>query len=47
MMKKVWMLSQKYNKNIYFTIDAGPNLILLFEKIDEEIVKKPFQKFVS
>jgi diphosphomevalonate decarboxylase len=44
MIEKVWMLRQKYNKNVYFTIDAGPNLILLFEKNDEEIVKKTFPK---
>ena len=42
MMKKVWELREEHNKNIYFTIDAGPNLVLIFEEKDEDVVKKNF-----
>jgi diphosphomevalonate decarboxylase len=42
-MKKIWKLRED-GLNIYFTMDAGPNLKVLFLKKDTAAVKKAFPK---
>lgn len=40
-MNKVWKLRKQHNQ-IYFTMDAGSNLVLIFEEKDTQIVKGNF-----
>ncbi|MFC1854588.1 diphosphomevalonate decarboxylase [Candidatus Dependentiae bacterium] len=40
--KKVWEARKKNLANVFFTIDAGPNVKLIFEDKDKKIVKKLF-----
>ncbi len=40
-MKKIWKIRHK-GIHLYFTIDAGPNIKLIYEKTDEKLVREHF-----